>query len=293
MRQYNKRKSRFGLCAIAFLGAFACAGQAAAQDESDTPVPWAYSAYFGTGWYRLTDGRDVFVMQGTPGWTLTEPALTDRGRTIGIRLGLPVSVGFENFGVDDPTGVLDPDNVAIASVTPAVSVTIPVNDRWTLRPYGAIGWGTVIGGGDSAWTYWAGIKSRFEFATKHSTVSLVNVAGYVGNDPDDAPSDYFLPVMAGVETDIARPGWTIGDDPAFLSWHLSYTRFVNDFEVVLARGQIDRIPDQWEFGFSFGKVEKPLSAWWLEFDRLGLAYRVSSSGDLKGVALVFQSLFDR
>ena len=32
---------------------------------------------------------------------------------------------------------------------------------------------------------------------------------------------------------------------------------------------------------------------WLKFERLGLAYRVSSSGNLKGISLVFQSTFDR
>ena len=66
-----------------------------------------------------------------------------------------------------------------------------------------------------------------------------------------------------------------------------------DFDVVLATGVRDPIPDQWELGFSFGKVGKPLRLWWLSFDRFGVAYRASSGGDLEGIGLVFRSLFDR
>lgn len=256
-------------------------------------MPWAYSAYFGTGWYRLADSRDVFVAQYAPRRTLAEPALVDGGRDIGLWLELPISVGFENFSLDDPTGVIDPDNVAIASVTPAITVTIPVNDTWTLRPFGAFGWGTVLGKDESAWAYWAGIKSRVKFESEQATVSLVNLAGYVGNDPEGRSSDYFLPVMAGIEVDLTREGWQIGDDAAFLSWHLSYTRFIDDFDVVLATGARDAIPDQWEIGLSAGKVGKPLELWWLRFDRFGIAYRASSGGDLEGIGLVFRSLFDR
>lgn len=256
-------------------------------------MPWAYSAYFGTGWYRLTNDLNVFVAQYVPRWSFAEPALEDGKRDLGFWLEVPLSIGFENFGIDDPAGVIDPDNVAIASLTPALTLTIPVNEIWTLRPFGAVGWGTVIGKGDSAWAYWAGVKSRLRFESGRTTFSLVNVFGYVGNTPEDAPSDHFMPAMAGIEIDFAGQDWHIGDDAAFLSWHLSYTRFFDDFEVVRSTGQRDAIPDQWETGFSFGKVGKPIELWWFSFDRFGIAYRVSSNGDLKGVGLVFRSLFDR
>lgn len=278
---------------ITFLALFACSAPALSQPETPSTVPWAYSAYFGTGWYRLSASGDVFVAQGTPEWTLSKQGPGGEKPGVDVVFKLPMSVGFENFAVDDPTGVLDPDNVAIASVTPAIAVTIPVNDTWTLRPFGAVGWGTVLGESDSAWAYWAGIKSRLAFERERATISVVNLFGYVGNTPDNAASDYFLPAMAGVEVDWDMPDWRIGDDPVFLSWHLSYTRFFDDFEIVFRTGEREPIPDQWGIGFSFGKIDKPLEVWWLRFDRFGVEYRTSSDGELKGVGLVFRSLFDR
>ena len=41
------------------------------------------------------------------------------------------------------------------------------------------------------------------------------------------------------------------------------------------------------------QADAPFRLWWFRFDRLGLAYRFSSDGKLKGVGFVFQSLFDQ
>jgi len=39
-----------------------------AQDPEASPVHWAYSSYFGTGWYRIKDDRDVYVLRAAPHW---------------------------------------------------------------------------------------------------------------------------------------------------------------------------------------------------------------------------------
>ena len=72
-----------------------------------------------------------------------------------------------------------------------------------------------------------------------------------------------------------------------------YTTFENDLEMVIEDDSIVPITDQWEFGLSFRKEEKRIKIWWFSFDRLGLAYRLSSSGELKGISFVFRSVFDR
>jgi len=78
-----------------------------------------------------------------------------------------------------------------------------------------------------------------------------------------------------------------------LTWHGMYTTFENNLDMVLEDNSIEPITDQWEFGLSLRKKEKRIKIWWLSFDRLGLAYRFSSSGDLKGISIVFRSVFDR
>ena len=47
-----------------------------------------------------------------------------------------------------------------------------------------------------------------------------------------------------------------------------------------------------ESGMSFRKAEGRIKILFLKFDRLGLAYRFSTSGDFKGISFVFRSTFD-
>ena len=66
-----------------------------------------------------------------------------------------------------------------------------------------------------------------------------------------------------------------------------------DLDTLLEDGSTRPITDQWEFGVSLRRAEKRIKIWFLSFDRLGLAYRFSSSGDLKGISFIFRSVFER
>ena len=271
----------------------ALADIAAGQEANGGNVDWAYASYFGTGWYRVSDDRDVYVFEAQPRWRLREPSLEGGEREMGLELRLPVSIGLNDFGLDDPIGVIDTGNLASLSVTPGIDVIIPVTKRRMLRPHAAVGWGTLLGENESAWTYWAGIRSRFEFGDPVFSWSLLAAAAYVGSSPDGEPSQQFLPVMTGVEFEHAREGWKLGDDAMFLAWHVTYTRFLDDFDLVSPTGLTSSIPDQWEVGIAIGKVDRKLELGWFRFERIGVAYRASSSGELRGIGLIFRSVFDR
>jgi hypothetical protein len=45
-------------------------------------------------------------------------------------------------------------------------------------------------------------------------------------------------------------------------------------------------------GLALGKRDEPTDIWFLKFDRLGLGFRASSNGDLKGITFIARSLFD-
>lgn len=274
------------------VAAFAAAG-AVAQAADPATVHWGYAAWFGTGWYEVSDDRDVYVLQFAPRFTLREASFGDDGTRAGVTLRLPLSVGLDRFGLDDPTGVADLDNLASVSLTPGVDVTLPLNEQLTIRPFAAAGWGTVLGESNAAWTYWAGVRSRLSFGPEDRRWSLVTSAGYVGNSPRGEPSEDFWPLMAGLEFDYPLAGRRLQGQVPFWSWHVSYTRFLDGFDLTAATGATESIPDQWELGASFGKLNDTLSLGWFRVDRLGIAYRVSSSGDLEGVSLVLRSLFDR
>ena len=267
---------------------------ARAQDFDSSSVHWAYSSYFGTGWYRVNGNRDVFVFRTIPRWELREAGIAEDGtRKVGIELRFPITAGLNSFIIDDFAGTVDPDNLASLSVTPGVDVTIPVTPRWALRPFASLGWGTILNEDESAWTYWTGIKSRYTFHSGKLDWALLNSLAYVGYDPRDGPSDDFWPLMAGLEFDYQLGTFWLSGDPVVLNWHATYTTFENDLDILQESGSTRAITDQWEIGIAFSKKDQRIRIWRFHFDRLGLAYRFSTAGDLEGINVVFRSVFDR
>jgi hypothetical protein len=265
-----------------------------AQETTSASVHWAYSSYFGTGWYRVSGDRDVFVVRMTPRWTWQEPSLDGDGtRKLGTYFKAPISVGLDRFDYDDPLGAADLENVSFLSVNPGIDIEIPINDTWTLRPYASIGYGQAIDASDSAWMYWAGVKSRVSFQAGKLNWRLLNMLGFVGYTPNRGPDDVIWPLMAGLEFDYPVGARRTDADPLLLHWHATYTLFGDDLDFVGNPEADGSITDQWEIGAALGRRDSPFRIWFLNFDRLGLGYRTSSNGDLKGVTFVFRSTFDQ
>lgn len=266
---------------------------AAAQTEDINAVHWAYSTYFGSGWYQVSDAQDVFVMRYTPKRALSEAKLDEDGnREPGIELRFPITVGLNHFPLDDLPGTVDPENLANISVTPSAYLTWPANDRWTLRPFAAFGWGTLLNGEESAWSYWAGVKSRYVLHDGEPELALLNSLGLVGYSPSNGASETFWPVMSALELEHPLLRDRNGQEWR-LNWHLSYTFFQNDLDLVSRNLETEPISDQWELGLATSRADSPITVWRFSFERLGLSYRFSSDGDLQGIGFVFSSLFDQ
>ncbi len=266
---------------------------AVSQEQAPATVHWAYSAYFGSGWYSVPGNRDVFVARMTYRQTLSDASLdADGNRIIGKYLKFPVSVGLNRFDLDNPLDVADPDNVSFLSVNPGIDIEVPVNDAWSLRPYASVGYGRALGSNESAWSYWGGIKSRYSFKASKLDWHLLNQVGFAGYTPNEGPSDVIVPVMVGLQLDhpVGKPADQA--DQKMLHWHVAYWRFGTRLEFDSVVSDANDIKDQWEIGAALARRESPIRIWFLNFDRLGLGYRVSSNGALKGVTFIFRSLFD-
>lgn len=266
---------------------------AVSQEQAPATVHWAYSAYFGSGWYSVPGNRDVFVARMTYRQALSDASLdSDGNRVIGKYLKFPVSVGLNRFDLDKPLDVADPDNVSFLSVNPGIDIEVPVNHAWSLRPYASVGYGRALGSNESAWSYWGGIKSRYSFKASKLDWHLLNQVGFAGYTPNEGPSDVILPVMVGLQFDhpVGKPADQA--DQKMLHWHVVYWRFGNSLEFDSIVSDANDIRDQWEIGAALARRESPIRIWFLNFDRLGLGYRVSSDGALKGVTFIFRSLFD-
>jgi hypothetical protein len=263
------------------------------QEQAPASVHWAYSAYFGTGWYTVPGDRDVFVVRMSYRHTLSDASFEADGRpVIGKYLRFPVSVGLNRFDLEQPLEAADPDNVSFLSVNPGIDIEVPVNDSWSLRPYAAVGYGRALGSNESALAYWGGVKSRVSFHADQFDWYLLNQVGFASYSPNEGPSDVILPVMAGVEAEF--PIGTPADqaEQLLLHWRAAYWRFGDSLEFSSLPSGNPEIRDQFELGVALGKRQQPVRIWFLSFDRLGLGYRASSDGSLKGVTFIFRSLFD-
>ena len=269
---------------------------ALADAELAPPIPWAYSAYFGTGIYRVENGEKAYVLRVNPSWTWRDASVDEQGRrTVGWKFKFPVALGVYDLDAHAIGSTLSLDNVSTITAVPGVEADIPIGARWSLRPFANVGWGTETGSGSSsAWVYWTGVKSRLAFPGRDGFEwALINSLTYSGYTNDAHQSSRVLPLFTAFEFD--RPiEKKIGGDPVHLYWHVGYTDYLNHKPLLFGSsvGSID-VEDEWEAGMAFGKGAEPLRLWRLHWNRVGVAYRFSSDGAFKGVSVFFSSLFDR
>ncbi len=150
-----------------------------------------------------------------------------------------------------------------------------------------------MNGPQSAWIYWAGLKSRYRLGRGDLDLSLVNSIEYIGYTPNEGPSNDAVPVMAGLEFQWPLGGARLGGHQVYLDGHATYTAYFDNLKFLVRDVSVNKVADTWELGLAFSKGKRKLRFWHFEWDRVGLAYRFSGSGEFQGVALVFRSVFDR
>ena len=282
--------------AVAVVGGLVAA-PAHAQSSEGEYVHWAYSAFFGTGWYAIDGGDTAFALNYGLRWPLREAGLDDGQRKLGIELRLLIGGSVHEVDLDYIPGIVDIDNVSALSAVPGIELEIPVSERWSLKPVAHLGWGSQLGGGNSSWIYWLGLKSRLEFPSTGGRWALVNSLYYVGYTPETGGAGAITPFMTGIEARQRFGEVTLGGDPLYLRWHAAYTYYAdfeysNDALHVFGSTQTD-IDEEWELGVALYKADKPLELWFLRWDQIGLAYRFNADHSIRGLTITFRALFDR
>lgn len=254
------------------------------------PVHWAYSSFFGTGWYQVEDARSVFVVRVPIRQTLRTSSLTESGsRKLGVEIRYPVTVGLHD--IEDLGGIIENDNFATAAFTPGVELEIPINSRWYLRTLAHVGWGSDLRNDDSAWIYYVGIKSRYQFPAKKYQWSLLAGLFYAGYTPDEGRSDHLAVALLGTELRQPLEKATFHGEPVDLHWTFMYSFLGNELHFNLPDGTFDPIQDQIEFGLQVSLRNRPFKLWFLDIHRLGVGYQFSSSGQFTAITLSMNSWF--
>ena len=261
-----------------------------AEDPEYEPVHWAYSSFFGSGWYQIEDNRSVFVMRIPPRQTLRKSSITETGaRKLGIEIKYPLTLGLHN--IDDLGGIIESDNFGTVSFAPGVVLEIPVNQRWYLRPFVHAGWGKELETGDSAWIYFAGVKSRYTFPGKKYDWSLLNSLYYAGYTPDEGRSDHLAIGQLGVELRQPLARATLFGQPVDLHWSLMYSFQGREIHFNLPDGDFDPINDQYEAAIAMSLRNGPYKFWFFNVHRLGVGYQFSSNGRFRAITFSMRSWF--
>lgn len=295
-RPYRHQYSRLRALLLILLLAGAWLAEPVAAQDADPIEPtihWAYASFFGNGWYKINEQRSGFVLRAPFRWTFGEAQMDEAGnREIAYTIRTPFTLGLAKLDFEDIPGILDPDNLATASANISFDADIPITQRFHIRPIGEVGYSTILDESDRAWTYRAEIKTRTTFAAGKLDWAILFDYGLVGYEPNRGESDYFEFAAAGLEFGYPVNWFKSSRSQTMLYWTLSYTDFIDEIEIQSGIEEFDSVANYWQAGIAVGRSDDPVRIWRLKFDRLGLAYNYSTTGELRGIKFVFRSLYD-
>lgn len=277
------------LIVLALAGLMLQSFPAVSQEKNPPAVHWAYASYFGTGWYKINNEQHAFIAHFSPTWLSGQAEWL---RDAAYRIRVPITVGVTHLDFDDVSGIFDPDNFSTASIGLSADIDVPLTERLSVRPNVQFSYGTVIGENSDAYTYRGDVRWRYRFDPGKLEWAIVGSAGVVAYESNDTPDDSFTYGSLGAELTYPISWFSSDDNQTLLHWHVVYTDIFNHIKTQTRAGEYATTTNYWRAGFAFGKKGRDIKLWFLRFDRVGLAYDISPSGDLRGVNLVFQSLYE-
>ena len=248
------------------------------SDEDQNVVNYAYAVFFGTGTYEIEDQK-AFIFRAPLSRRVREPSPEQPG----IRLLLPVLVGFYDYDNDSVLQGSTPGDAATLSFVPGLEFEYVVDDHWRLKPYGQIGFGRDLQNGENAFIYMAGVNSHYALPEIGDwQFALGNTVTYAGFDPDDGETQSLTILGAGI--DMVAP-WKLRmfDEETKLASSLIYYYYADNptFEQGDNRSKTVNGEFEWSVALDFGEPRKLMG---IEFDRIGLGFRYG--GNVKGIRLV-------
>ncbi len=238
--------------------------------QEEKVVNYAFATRLGSGIYDV-NGRTVQVYRFPISWTPRREG-PDR---VGVRVKLPVTIGFYDF---QPRDVVDsgvPQHLDTASFVPGLELRFPVRENWMLMPYAEAGIAVDRSGDAAAYVYTAGVRSVADFTSGRFRLALGNDAVYTRVDAgSEQPGDDFAAIQACLE---ARHGM------GFMAWgkeadyglYAIFDLQYGDPKFPMEHEDRARLEDQYEVGVTFGRTE-PAKLWGIELPRLGFGYRFAS-----------------
>lgn len=243
---------------------------------------YAFAHEFGSGIYDF-NGRTLQVYSLPMGWNVIEPGKDQTG----LRLRLPVTLGFLDF---KPADVIEsglPDRADSVSFVPGVELNF-VAGRWRLLPYVQAGRSTASRSNVESDLFGTGIRAEREFAAGNFAGLYAAAATYshVSYRGDGAlPDDDFMRLRNSVEF---RRGTGFVLDGHPIEYGLFATIDVFTDPPTGPTTGVDVPREQFEAGVVLG-ARPAWKIWRIPLPRVGLSYRFA--GDVSAVRVVLGAPF--
>lgn len=256
--------------------------RASGADEEKSFYNYSYASDLGVGGYNA-DNREVRAIQ-IPFSYQFRPMTKDRW---GIKFLFPITFGVLGLDAVSDIGDVISLDVKALSVVPGIEFQIPVSDRWVFKPFGQVGGGKDVSGGEYAYIYSMGLKSSYTIPWKEFTFTLGNAIAFDGYKPKNGNREDYSSISIGWDT-IYPLGFTFKGRKTNIGGWVSYYYFFEDLEFERPLTSPLAIGQQFEVALTFGTYEK-IPIWFFKLNRIGLAYRFGE--DLRAIRFVSEFPF--
>ncbi len=123
-------------------------------DPDDFRVSYIYAAIMGTGTYEI-DGRRITMLRAPIKFTQRDAS----PEAWGITWYAPVSIGYDAVTDNNWLDLIFDEDLVTASVLPGFELDIPLNDTWSIRPLGNLGYTRDITRGENIFMGVAGLRA--------------------------------------------------------------------------------------------------------------------------------------
>jgi hypothetical protein len=263
------------ICVVATIVLTTHAGKLPAQagDDPDALLNYSFAVWIGSGAYKVPSAEKRFAVLRVPlGYTFRS-AQYDKEKfrdRLGFKLLLPAVVAVEDETETDFT-------FGAAAFVPGLEVQIPVNQYWTIKPFGQFGAGKDSAGGDLNYIYGGGARSLISFPWEKFVFGIGNsVILAEDRDATTGESSGFSMLEAGL--DVSHPiGLTFQGRELDAGFFFVVSRFFNRVDFLEDGGETERVNRLYTVGLTLGSRE-PVSIWQIDFDRVGIDYRWGNAG---------------
>lgn len=257
------------------------AAQSVEPDDSGL-LNYAFAHELGSGLYEMS-GRTVQIYR----LPFYAPVRNAETHWPGLRVTLPVCVGFFDLKASDVEESGRSDDFASASFVPGVALEFPVYPIWTLEPFVELGVAMDLREDRHAWVYTAGLKSVVEPPAGDFGLRVGNRLVYVGaHTPGSEYDEDFATLETGVELRRAVPLHVARHALDGGVYAMNYL-YLEPTELIVNDEPLE-VGVQWELGLTLG-TRTPVDLWRFKVPRLGIGYRFGDG--VSAVRIVIGSAF--